>query len=97
MKNILLFGAGKSATVLIHYLLEHADTEQWTLTLADINFELAQRKLNHHPAGTAVGIDLSKETERQALIQKADIVISMLPPALHILVAKDCLHLKRTC
>ncbi|MBO9619383.1 MAG: saccharopine dehydrogenase NADP-binding domain-containing protein [Niabella sp.] len=95
MKKILLFGAGKSATVLIHYLLAHAATEQWTLTLADINPELAQSKLNNHPAGTAVGIDLSDTAKRQALIKEAAIVISMLPPALHIQVAKDCLLLKK--
>ncbi len=26
-----------------------------------------------------------------ALIQKADLVISLLPPSLHILIARDCL------
>jgi hypothetical protein len=29
MKNILLFGAGKSATVLIDYLLSNAEKEDW--------------------------------------------------------------------
>lgn len=95
MKNILLFGAGKSATVLIQYLLEHAFAEQWTLTIADTNLALAQSKLNQHPAGTAAGINLFHTAKRQALIKEATLVISMLPPALHILVARDCLLLKK--
>jgi hypothetical protein len=32
MKKVLLFGAGKSATVLIDYLLENAEKENWQLT-----------------------------------------------------------------
>ena len=36
-KNILLFGAGKSATVLIDYLIEVAGEHNWLLTVADGN------------------------------------------------------------
>src|SRR4029078_6765096 len=35
--------------------------------------------------------DIRDEDKRSTQIAKADIVISMLPPALHFLVAKDCL------
>lgn len=38
----------------------------------------------------AVQIDITKGEQRTALIEQADIVISMMPPALHILVAQDC-------
>ena len=41
MKRILLFGAGKSATVLIDYLLSHAAEGEWQLMLADANLQLA--------------------------------------------------------
>jgi saccharopine dehydrogenase-like NADP-dependent oxidoreductase len=90
MKQILLFGAGKSATILIDYLLTHANDGNWKLTVVDANIELAKSKINHSPAGTAVSFDILDETKRGESISGSDIVISMLPPTLHFLVAKDC-------
>ncbi|MCD2421395.1 saccharopine dehydrogenase NADP-binding domain-containing protein [Niabella pedocola] len=95
MKKILLFGAGKSATVLIRYLLDHAAQEHWQLTIAEANPELAQSKLNNHPSGKAIALHTEDAALRRALITEADIVISMLPPALHIFVARDCLDIGR--
>jgi saccharopine dehydrogenase-like NADP-dependent oxidoreductase len=91
MKNILLFGAGKSATVLIDYLLKNAEKEQWHLMLADANRSMSQEKIGGSVFGTAVTIDITNEEDRKALIMEADIVISLLPPAYHIIVAKDCI------
>ncbi|MBO9594271.1 MAG: saccharopine dehydrogenase NADP-binding domain-containing protein [Niabella sp.] len=95
MKKVLLFGAGKSATVLIRYLLDHAEQEHWQLTIAEANLELAQSKLNNHAHGKAVALHTEDALLRQSLITEADIVISMLPPALHIFVAQDCLDIGR--
>jgi saccharopine dehydrogenase-like NADP-dependent oxidoreductase len=91
MKQILLFGAGKSATVLIDYLKETATQKQWLVTIADINLETVRAKLGNHELVKAVGISIDNETERKALIQEADVVISLLPPSLHYFVALDCL------
>jgi saccharopine dehydrogenase-like NADP-dependent oxidoreductase len=91
MKSILLFGAGKSATVLIDYLLKNAEKEQWHLMLADANRSMSQEKIGGSVFGTAVTIDITNEEDRKALIMEADIVISLLPPAYHIIVAKDCI------
>lgn len=91
MKHLLLFGAGKSATVLIDYLLSNARSENWKLLIVDADLQLALDKLKGSPHGNAVSFDISDSEKRESYIQKADIVISLLPPALHILVAKDCL------
>jgi saccharopine dehydrogenase-like NADP-dependent oxidoreductase len=56
---------------------------------------LAQRKTNNHPNATAIALDITNETQRQSEIQKADIVISMLPAHMHIDVAKDCVTFKK--
>jgi saccharopine dehydrogenase-like NADP-dependent oxidoreductase len=93
-KNILLFGAGKSATALIHYLLQNAPEENWQLTVADADSAMAQQKIGASVYGKAVAIDITTEL-RSGLIQAADIVISLLPPALHFLIAKDCLQYKK--
>ena len=95
MKRILLFGAGKSATSLIRYLIAVTSARDWRLVVAENNLPLAQSKIGDAPRASAVSIDVKNEQEREALIQEADIVISLLPPALHYLVAGSCLKYVR--
>lgn len=95
MKNILLLGAGKSATSLIDYLKKETGRLGWQLTLADSNLESARAKLGSAPHVTAVAADVQDEMQRRNLIKEADIVISLLPPSLHFLVAKDCLQFEK--
>ena len=96
MKNILLFGAGKSATVLIDYLLSNAEKEDWQLTVVDADINLAQSKIGISPFGKAVSFDINDETDRKRFISDASIVISLLPPSLHTTVAKSCIELKKS-
>ncbi|MBI3140079.1 MAG: saccharopine dehydrogenase NADP-binding domain-containing protein [Sphingobacteriales bacterium] len=95
MKTILLFGAGKSATVLIDYLLQHAAAESWQLLLVDADLELARSKTAGAPHATPLSFDINESAERDRYIRQADIVISMLPAHLHIKVAKDCVRLQK--
>ena len=95
MKTILLFGAGKSTTVLIDYLLQHAASENWKLIVADADKKLAESKIGNSSFGEAVSIDINNDELRKALVRKSNLVISMLPPALHINVARDCITLKK--
>ena len=92
MKNILLFGAGKSATVLIDYLISNAEKEKWQLTVVDADINLAQSKIGISPFGKAVSFDINDHTDRNKFITDADIVISLLPPSLHTVVAKSCIE-----
>ena len=75
MRNILIIGAGRSASSLIQYLLSKSDQENLHLTIGDLSLELAQRKTNHHKNATAIQLDINNESQRHAEIQKADIVI----------------------
>lgn len=93
MTQILLIGAGRSATSLIDYLLEHAEAHDWFLLVADQSLELAQHKVDGHPRGKAVSFNALDAEERQPYLEQADMVVSMLPAHLHIHVAKDCLRL----
>lgn len=90
-KHILLFGAGKSATVLIEYLKKTATEKKWCVTIADADLAAARLKTGQHEWVKAVQLIIEDELPRQALVASADIVISLLPPALHYLVAMDCL------
>jgi saccharopine dehydrogenase-like NADP-dependent oxidoreductase len=95
MRNILIIGAGRSASSLIQYLLNKSDAENLHLTIGDLSKELAARKTNNHKNATAIALDIFDANQRQTEIQKADIVISMLPAHLHIEVAKDCITYKK--
>ncbi|MBD3581964.1 saccharopine dehydrogenase family protein [Flavobacterium selenitireducens] len=95
MRNILIIGAGRSASSLIRYLLEKSDVENLHLTIGDLSIELAQRKANGHKNATAIALDIKDKTQRMSEIEKSDIVISMLPAHMHIEVAKDCIALKK--
>ncbi|MFY8009493.1 MAG: saccharopine dehydrogenase family protein [Flavobacterium sp.] len=95
MRQILIIGAGRSASSLIQYLLNKSNEENLHLTIGDLSMELAQRKTNNHPNATAIALDINNATQRQAEIQKADIVISMLPAHMHIEVAKDCVTFQK--
>lgn len=91
MKNITLIGAGRSASSLIKYLLEQSLTYDFQLVVADQSLEIAQQKINNHPNGKAVAFSLGQTELRQQLIQKSDVVISMLPAFMHTTIAEDCL------
>ena len=94
-QTILIIGAGKSATVLIQYLQQKAVENDWYILLADGDETTAKNKWNNAPNGIALGVNIENEIDRQNLVQKADIVVSMLPAQLHFLVAKDCLHFEK--
>lgn len=92
MKKILVIGAGKSATTLIDYLCDHALTNNWEVTVTDIRKEDALNKTQNRPGSHAEALDITDEARRKALVNKHDIVISMLPAIMHTNVAKDCLE-----
>ncbi|HEV2352934.1 MAG TPA: saccharopine dehydrogenase C-terminal domain-containing protein [Puia sp.] len=92
MFHILLFGAGKSATSLIRYLIAVAGPRGWRVTVADNDLELVLSKTGSASCAQAMRVDVSDEAERDRIVASADVVISLLPPSLHYLVAQSCLR-----
>ena len=95
MRSVLIIGAGRSASSLINYLLKKSETENLHLVVADLSLALAEKKTQKHPNATAIALDIFNTKERQTAIEKASIVISMLPAHLHIEIAKDCILFKK--
>ena len=93
MKKILIIGAGRSATTLIHYLLDHSIEMEAEIVVCDQDKELARSKIGNHPRGIAVAVDIMNRDERIQLLRDKDLVLSMMPPSLHIEIAKDCIQL----
>ena len=90
MKQILVVGAGLSASSLINYLLEKSEQKKWKVVVADYDYQLALQKVNHHPNGHAIEFDVFDVEQRNDAIREADIVVSMLPASMHVLLAEDC-------
>ena len=95
MRNILIFGAGRSSHVLIRYLLSESEKNNFRITVIDHKLDLVNRKVNGHKNGQAIELDIRDNEERDRLIGESDIVISMLPVRFHLIIAESCLKLKK--
>ena len=95
MKNILVIGAGRSTGSLIRYLLSHAQSSDWSVTVADRDEQLILEKIKGQPRAKALVLDVMDEIARVRAISEADWVISMLPAHMHHSVALDCIGLKK--
>lgn len=95
MNKILVIGAGRSSSTLIKYLLENAQQEDWAIRVGDTDLKLAQSKVDNHERAEAFQFDALNPEEREKEIEKADLVISMLPARFHTEVVKDCIRFKK--
>jgi saccharopine dehydrogenase-like NADP-dependent oxidoreductase len=95
MKYILVFGAGKPATSLIDYLTKEAAANNWIITIADATPVSFPTSATSTDRIQTVLFKPDNDIQRRQLIAAADLVISLLPPALHVLIASDCLQYKK--
>jgi len=95
MKKILVIGAGRSSGSLITYLLKNASSNNWFVTVTDMNLELASEKVKGFSNCEAKTFDVNNDAQRKAIIEAHDIVVSMLPASMHGSVAKDCVNLSK--
>ena len=91
MRNILIIGAGRSATCLIRYLLDKSSSEELFITIGDISLGAAQKFTKNHTNAKGILLDVFNKEERERAVKNCDMVISMLPARFHIEVAKDCI------
>ena len=97
MKKIIIIGAGRSTVFLIEYLARKAAANDWEITVADKDYNLAKsREINNKV--TALLLDIQDSVELSKAIAAHDIVVSMLPAHLHLDIAKQCVqHRKNLC
>lgn len=94
MKNILVIGAGLSASSMLRYFTENAAKEDWFIKVCDRNGHLAKSKVEGCDRAEGFELDGLNAELRAPLVEWADLVISMLPASFHIEVAKDCIRFK---
>ena len=95
MKNILVIGAGRSSQILINYLLDHSVLLNWKVIVADYSLELAEKAVSNHKNGKPIFFNVLDYKQRKSQIANSDIVISMLPASMHIIVAEECISLNK--
>jgi len=92
MKRVLVLGAGMVSRPLISWLLSKGHH----LTVAEMNKEKALEVTGGHPAAIAVSLDARNEEELDALIAKHDLVVSLLPATMHLVVANFCVKRQKS-
>lgn len=94
MKKILVLGAGRSSTYLISHLAHLAGNQQWKITIADMDENLARQRAIY-PHTSAMRLDISVHEDLELQVQNHDLVVSLLPAHLHLQVAKLCLSFRK--
>lgn len=90
-KQILILGAGLVSQPIIDYVLKNTSH---SLCLADIQVSNAENALGGHPRGQAAELDVNNDGQLGELVSNADLVVSLLPYAFHVQVARHCLDHK---
>ena len=91
--SILILGSGRSSSSLISYLIDHHKSLDLMITIGDVSLLSAQEKAGAF--AKAIQFDISDKQVSREIIRTNDIVISLLPAALHPQVAELCIELKK--
>jgi saccharopine dehydrogenase-like NADP-dependent oxidoreductase len=91
-RRVLIVGAGKSTSYLLEYFLEHANSEKLFIVVADKNLDLVPINFREHAQTELIELDIANRDKRREEVRISDIVVSMLPPAMHLELAHDCLE-----
>jgi saccharopine dehydrogenase-like NADP-dependent oxidoreductase len=91
MKTVLVLGAGRSSSSLINYLLSNAASFGWRVVVGDVSVQAAKDKIGADTNGEATLFDINNSDDSK-WIANCDVVISLLPPPFHPLVAAKCLQ-----
>ncbi len=87
MKKILILGAGLVSKPGVVFLLENG----FDVTVASRTVEKAQKIIQGFENGTAKELVVENSDALENLVKENDIVVSLLPWTLHIIVARCCL------
>ncbi len=95
MKNsnkILVLGAGRSAGYLIAYLDEYCVRSGRSLCVCDRQFGSLKSVFGISDGVDFLTLDVTDKESLWQQIAGAELVVSLLPPTLHVLAAEGCLH-----
>lgn len=88
MKKVLILGAGFVTKPMVDYFIAVCN---YHVTVATRTVSKAQRLFDGYEKGVAVQWTLDDLDTLDKMVEETDLVVSMIPPSLHIPVAKACL------
>ena len=91
-KKILVLGAGLVAAPLVKHLLKKNDFE---ITVADMIAEKAKKLVEGSKNGKSVSFSIDDKARLKKEIERANVVVSLLPATCHMDVAEICLETGR--
>ncbi|MCK4761747.1 MAG: saccharopine dehydrogenase NADP-binding domain-containing protein [Candidatus Aminicenantes bacterium] len=91
-KKILVLGSGMVSRPGIKYLL---DLRNLFVTVASNELEVARSFVNGYDNGEAVLLDVTDTEALAGLVEKNDIIVSLLPWTFHVKVAELCLRFNK--
>ena len=86
--KIAVLGAGRSAGFLIEYLAQVCEERNWKLTVCDREFTRLKKSFRLTAAVDCLQCDLSNSEVVEQILQQQNAAVSLLPPAMHVAVAK---------
>jgi saccharopine dehydrogenase-like NADP-dependent oxidoreductase len=89
MNTVVVLGAGMVAKPMVDYFLDRCG---YRVVMATRTVSKAERILAGRAAGEALAWTIEDEDRLDELAEGADLVVSMLPPTMHIPVARACLR-----
>lgn len=92
MKKIAVLGSGFVTKPAVDYFLDKCGYE---VILTSIKKEEAEKLINNRPGGRAVYWTIDQLDLLDEIVEEVDLVLSMIPPAMHIPVANACLKHKK--
>lgn len=90
--KVLVLGSGMVAPPLVHYLSRFNGLH---VTVASNDVESADRIVKGRRASAAIQLDVADRAELRNLIRSHDVVVSLLPPKMHVDIARLCIAERR--
>lgn len=87
-----MFGAGRSSSTLLEYLINNSAKENWSILLISNNLQSIPANFNNVDNISCAHGDVTDSEFVSNNIKESDIVISMLPARFHMQVATACLN-----
>ncbi|MEL7059034.1 MAG: saccharopine dehydrogenase C-terminal domain-containing protein [Acidobacteriota bacterium] len=92
MRKIVVLGAGHSSPFLIRWLLERSASLDAEVVVADLSQEQAAARIDGHPRGRAIALDISDDAACVRALTGANVLVHLLPPHLQGLAARRAIE-----
>jgi saccharopine dehydrogenase-like NADP-dependent oxidoreductase len=88
MAHVTILGAGLVAGPVVRHILESSNH---TVSVAARSVDRAAALVNGHPRGDVVPFDIDDSATLERLVERSDVLVSMLPYLHHVSVARRCI------